>query len=118
MRRGGLYRIPAERGQDLVLLDLNLAGQSGWDLFNQLSRENPATPVVIITAQPNQIFPALASGAGALMEKPLDFPRLLRVIRDLLEESPVLRRARMSGKAVEFRYLRGTEEARAAARTE
>ncbi len=90
---------------DLVLLDLNLPLQNGWDTFEQLSTDYPLLPVIIITARPNQLFPALAAGVGALMEKPLDLPKLLRTIRDLLAEPAATRLARMAGKAAEFHYL-------------
>ena len=90
---------------DLVLLDLNLPFQNGWDTFKRLVADNPSLPVIIITARPNQLFPALAAGAGALMEKPLDLPKLLRTIRDLLAEPAANQLARMAGKAGEFHYL-------------
>lgn len=93
------------RAPDLVLLDLNLPMQNGWDTLGQLAAQDPLLPVIIITARPNQLFPALASGAGALMEKPLDLPRLLRTIRDLLAEPAETRLARMAGKRAEFHYL-------------
>src|SRR5690349_10678681 len=56
---------------DLVLLDLNMPVKNGWDTFERLTNENPVLPIIIITARPNQLFPALASGVGALIEKPL-----------------------------------------------
>jgi DNA-binding response OmpR family regulator len=90
---------------DLVLLDLNLPKRNGWDTFEILARQNPRMPVVIITARPNQLFPALASGVGALMEKPLDLPKLLQTIRNLLEEPVEARLARLAGKPAEFHYL-------------
>ena len=93
------------RSPDLVLLDLNLPLQNGWVTFEQLTSRHPFLPVIIITARPNQLFPALASGAGALMEKPLDLPKLLRTICDLLAEPARARSARVAGKAVEFHYL-------------
>ena len=40
----------------LVLLDLNLPGKNGWDTFEEMSREIPMTPVIIITARANQLF--------------------------------------------------------------
>jgi CheY-like chemotaxis protein len=89
---------------DLVLLDLNLPAQNGWDTLKRIASENPLLPVIIITARPNQIFPALASGAGALMEKPLDLPKLLRTIGDLLVEPAEIRLARMAGERAEFHY--------------
>src|SRR5262245_39381021 len=63
---------------DLVLLDLNMPVKNGWDAFERLTADNPLVPVIIITARANQLFAALASGVGALLEKPLDFPRLLQ----------------------------------------
>jgi CheY-like chemotaxis protein len=101
---------------DLVLLDLNLPMQNGWDTFERLTTENPLLAVIIITARPNQLFPALASGAGALMEKPLDLPKLLRTIRDLLAEPAESRLARMAGERAEFHYLPPTGREPAAKR--
>jgi DNA-binding response OmpR family regulator len=92
---------------DLVLLDLNLPVKNGWDTFERLTARNPLIPVIIITARPNQIFPALAAGAGALMEKPLDFPKLLETISDLLHESPEIRLARIAGRPAEFHFTPG-----------
>jgi len=79
----GYLIIPAEDGQqaldlanrsavDLVLLDLNMPVKNGWDTFEQLTREHPFIPIVIVTARPNQLFTALGAGAGALLEKPMD----------------------------------------------
>jgi len=95
---------------DLVLLDLNLPMKDGWETFERLTSRDPFLPVVIITARSNQIFPALASGAGALMEKPLDLPSLLQTIRDLLAEPAEARRARMAGKPASFRYMPPRQE--------
>jgi len=90
---------------DLVLLDLNLPGANGWDVFERLTAQDPLLPVVVITARSNQLFVALGAGAGALMEKPLDLPRLLQIIRDLLNEPAQTRLARLAGKRAEFHYF-------------
>ena len=95
----------AQNAVDLVLLDLNLPKKNGWDTFEVMTKQNPQLPVIIITARPNQLFPALSSGAGALMEKPLDFPKLLQSIRDLLAEPVQARIARLTGKPAEFHYM-------------
>jgi DNA-binding response OmpR family regulator len=112
----GYAVLPAANGQEaldlakatevhLVLLDLNLPLKNGWDTFERLTSESPLLPIIIITARANQLFPALASGVGALMEKPLDVPRLLRTIRELLDEPAEQRLARLAGKPAEFHYL-------------
>ena len=77
----------------MVLLDLNMPGTNGWETFQQLVTNKPSLTVIIITAQPNQLFAALNSGVAALLEKPLNFPLLLRTVSDLLAESPKERRA-------------------------
>jgi two-component system response regulator MprA len=90
---------------DLVLLDLNMPVKGGWETFEQLTAKNPLLPIILITARPNQLFPALASGVGALLEKPLDFVKLFDSIRTLLEETPEARLARMAGHSSSFRYI-------------
>jgi DNA-binding response OmpR family regulator len=89
---------------DLLLLDLNLPVKNGWETFEQITCDNPVLPIIIITARPNQLFPALAAGAAALMEKPLDFPKLLQAIRTLLDEPTETRLARIAGRPAEFHY--------------
>jgi len=110
------YRvIPAENGQqaldrinrlpaDLVLLDLNMPVMSGWDTFEQLTREHPLLPTIIITARANQLFTAASAGAGALLEKPMDIPTLLQAIEKLLAETTEQRLARLVGKNSEFTF--------------
>jgi CheY-like chemotaxis protein len=100
---------------DLAVLDLTLPIEDGWKVFRRLVSDNPLLPVVIITARPNQLFPALASGAGALMDKPLDLSKLLRTIQDLLEEPAETRMARVAGRPAEFHYQPPKPEALAAA---
>ena len=90
---------------DLVLLDLKLREQNGWDVFSRLTRKWPLLPVVVITARPNQLFTALAAGVGALLEKPFHIPRMLQTISYLLRESVETRLARMAGKIAQFHYL-------------
>jgi DNA-binding response OmpR family regulator len=97
----GYVVIPAENGQqalelagrvsvDLALLDLNMPVKNGWDTFEHLTREHPLIPIIIATARPNQLFTALGAGAGALLEKPMDIPTLLRTVEKLLRQPAVL----------------------------
>lgn len=90
---------------DLLLLDLSMPVKDGWDTFEQVIKISPLLPVILITARSNQLFPALASGVGALLEKPLDFAKLLSTIRCLLEEPAEVRRARFTGRPSTFRYV-------------
>jgi len=71
---------------DLVLLDLNMPNLDGWKAFTALDRTCPLLPVIVITARPNQYEEAVRLGVDAFMEKPLDFPVLLRMIHKLTNE--------------------------------
>ncbi len=109
----GYSVIPAENGQqalnvtahariDLALLDVNLPGKNCWETFTQLTANDPHLPVIIITGRPNQLFMAVNAGVGALLEKPLDIPRLLEAVTALLTEGAEPRGAR-------FMYLPSAE---------
>jgi len=82
---------------DLVLLDLNMPVKDGWATLQAFSYKHPAIPVVLITAQPNQLLSAVAAGVSALLEKPMDIPHLLDTVRRLAYEPPKTRWARLNG---------------------
>lgn len=90
---------------DLVLLDLSMPVEDGWETFGRLLAQNPLLPVILITDRPNQFFHAVASGIGALLEKPLNFTRLFHTIHNLLQEPAEERWARFMGRPAGFRYI-------------
>jgi DNA-binding response OmpR family regulator len=71
--------------------------------------------VAVVTARPNQLFTALASGVGALLEKPFYIPKLVQTIKHLLRESVETRAARMAGKIAQFHYLPAWPQAQSGA---
>ena len=117
MNHGGWWQLKlhlaAAAPPDLVLLDLKLPEENGWDIFGRLTRKWPLLPVVVITARPNQLFTALVAGVAALLEKPLAIPKMLQTISRLLCESVETRLARMAGKVAQFHYLPARPEAQA-----
>jgi DNA-binding response OmpR family regulator len=72
---------------DLLLLDLGLLDLDDAVVFDELSKMHLATKVIAITAITQKRQRAVALGVEALMEKPLDTPQLLEVIRYYLAES-------------------------------
>jgi len=90
---------------DLLLLDLGLPTRSGWDAFERITTENPFVPVIIITGQASQYDLAAAAGAGALMEKPLDVPRLLETMKGILAEPEENRLHRLCGYRQDTLYV-------------
>lgn len=99
---------------DLVILDLSLGDANGWDVFAALSARDPIIPIIIITAQPDQREIADAAGVGALLEKPLDIPRLLRVVGRLLRQPANARLRRLLGGNPHSLYYPSRESDRAA----
>jgi DNA-binding response OmpR family regulator len=91
---------------DLLLLDLILPNQGGWDVFEQLTTRRPIVPVIIVTGLPGQEGTALMAGAGALFEKPLDAAALLQRMEELLAEPPEPRLERLCGRLQDTTYVR------------
>jgi DNA-binding response OmpR family regulator len=80
---------------DLILLDLNMPDTDGWQAFEVMARLVPEVPVVVITARPDQSRRAAEIGVDMLLEKPLDIPVLLEIIRHLLSTPDQSRFARI-----------------------
>lgn len=87
----GLSGIRALASQrfDLVLTDLNMPVMDGLKLVRHV-RGDPRhadTPVVVITTEnaPNDRDRAMALGANAYIEKPIQGPRVIRAVKKLLE---------------------------------
>lgn len=89
---------------DLLLLDLGLPVKDGRDTMIWLAQVNPLLPIIIITGRSKQRELAEKMGADALMEKPLDVPRLLQTIRELTNE-PMECRGQHAKLHPSFRYV-------------
>jgi DNA-binding response OmpR family regulator len=90
---------------DLVLLDLNMPNVDGWTAFTKLDHVCPLLPVIIITARPHQYPEAVRLGVDAFMEKPLDFPVLLRAIRKFTHEPEKRHAERITDRSFVTRLL-------------
>jgi CheY-like chemotaxis protein len=104
--------VSAANGQEAIeqlrsekILDLGLPVKDGWGTVIWLAQVNPLLPVIIITGRWNQRELAEKMGADALMDKPLDVPRLLQTIRQLMNEPMERRAQRASRRASSFRYV-------------
>lgn len=90
---------------DLVILDINLGVDNGWKVFEKMTATNPFVPTIMITAEWGQRGPAVTLGVEGLIEKPIDVPALLEMIRDLLAENSEARRQRICNDEAYFRYV-------------
>ena len=72
---------------DIVLLDLNLGTESGWDTLQTLKKLRPRVPVIIMTAHAENPAKASKNRPEAFMEKPLDLAALFCKLKDLVAQA-------------------------------
>ena len=71
---------------DIVLLDLNLGPESGWDIFRHLTAIKPLVPVIIITGEIDPHQPSGGRSVDALVPKPVNLPVLFQLLRKFAPE--------------------------------
>jgi len=83
-RRGDFFEV---RLPDVVLLDLNMPRVSGWEVLDQISRNEEIRPVpVIVLTTSNRkedIQKSIEKGAAAFYTKPSEFLDLKRLVQHL-----------------------------------
>ncbi len=97
LKRQGLEVIFAEDGEqgvkvaleehpDLVLMDIGLPLMDGFDATRTLRRQGGRMPIIALTAHALQSDQekALAAGCNDFETKPVEFPRLLAKVKNLL----------------------------------
>lgn len=84
-----LELLAAER-PDMVLTDLGMPGMSGWELASHIHQAYPGLPVALITGWGEEVDPEEASRRHvcAVISKPFDVERILKVVAALLEQAP------------------------------
>jgi two-component system, NarL family, invasion response regulator UvrY len=72
-----------EKRSDLVLLDIGLPGRGGLDALQQLKREYPRVPVLILSVHPAEQYAvrALRAGAAGYLTKNLASAELVNAVR-------------------------------------
>jgi DNA-binding response OmpR family regulator len=90
---------------DLVVLDINLGVDNGWQVFEAMTVKNPFVPTIVITAEWGQREQAVTFGVEGLIEKPIDVPAFLKMIREFLAETTEAKLKRICGNDAYFRYI-------------
>ena len=99
-----------EFGPDLVLLDVNLPGKSGFELC-QSWRQRSQVPIILLTAmgQKADKIRGLQLGADDYVTKPFDLEELLARIHAVLRRTrPVAGRIVLGGVTIDFGALKAT----------
>lgn len=89
--RAGL-ELAIGREYDLAIVDLRMPVMDGLELAREIRRTSAATVSLLVTAwaAPETRDRALAAGAWTILEKPIDFPVLLGLLEEALDQPLVL----------------------------
>ncbi|WP_437808512.1 sigma-54-dependent transcriptional regulator [Sorangium sp. So ce1078] len=81
--------VAAERPPDVVVTDLKMPKMDGVTLLGKLREQDPALPVIVVTAfgDVSSAVQAMRAGAEDYLTKPVDFDALLLSIERALERS-------------------------------
>jgi CheY-like chemotaxis protein len=77
---------------DIALLDLKMPGMDGLTLYRELRKLRSSTVAIVVTAYASKAAAeeALAAGAWQVLAKPVDFPRLLALVDEVLGQPLIL----------------------------
>lgn len=109
----------AERGSDLLILDLMMPGLDGLEVCKALRARGRATPILMLTAKSTELDRVLGLELGAddYLTKPFSMAELLARVKALLRRAELLRQAQSQTQGA-VRVLRNGEVEIAVARRE
>jgi CheY-like chemotaxis protein len=83
---GDAFAAMNERRPDVVVCDIAMPGQDGYDFVRRLRESGDRLPVIALTAfgRPEDRENALASGFDAFLKKPVDPMRLATTVRQMV----------------------------------
>jgi PAS domain S-box-containing protein len=104
----------ARNHHDLILLDLQMPGMDGFEVMENLKRDDPDSylPVIVLTAQPGHKLRALQAGAKDFISKPFDLLEVKTRIHNMLEVRLLYRKIESYNQVLEQAVLERTAELR------
>lgn len=92
---------------DLLILDLMLPGQNGFEVLKNLQDFSIETPVIILSAisDTEKVVKGLDAGAVDYMKKPFEFGELLARIRNVQRKTNGTRQAALKVNGLEMNLL-------------
>jgi CheY-like chemotaxis protein len=85
-------RLVRERPYDVALLDYKMPGMDGLTLYREIKKLRSGTVAIVVTAYAGSgtTEEALQAGAWQVLSKPVDFPRLLGLVSEAVDQPLVL----------------------------
>jgi DNA-binding response OmpR family regulator len=90
---------------DLMVLDLQLGLEDGWQFFRELTKLTPRVPIIVTTGRTGQKGKAIKAGAEALVETPFNVTAFLELVEQLLAETAEAPLQRLFGDTEYCRYV-------------
>ena len=98
LRRGGYAVVSMSRPEDalawwrqhvadahVVVTDVVMPGMTGLELVEELRKDRPDVPVLLISGYPDRVPRAIAQDGAGLLQKPFTSAQLLEALSELLE---------------------------------
>ncbi|MFZ1575394.1 MAG: response regulator transcription factor [Chromatiaceae bacterium] len=102
-----------EQPPDYVILDLNLAGQSGLNLIQPLLTLSPEARILILTGYASipTVVSAMKLGAVQYLAKPVDMADIIRaLIEEDVDTGGIVHEQRLTVRHLEWEYIQRTWE--------
>nr|WP_307776011.1 response regulator [uncultured Cetobacterium sp.] len=96
---------------DIILMDVFLGGENGFDILKEMRGRGYTTDVVMITSAngSNDVKKALSLGAVDYLIKPFDFDRFKSAIQKILERDKFLKDTRVTQEGLDELYLKNID---------
>lgn len=76
---------------DIIISDISMPGKGGIEALSILKKQQPQTPVLMLSIYPKDQYAdnVMAAGAAGYMNKDSDPTELVQVVKDILKKEPI-----------------------------
>lgn len=83
LRKEGKYKNVPE--PNLVLLDLNMPRKNGYEVLQEVKKDNDLKhiPIIILSTSNREVMEAYTSHANSYLKKPIDYDKLVDMVKSI-----------------------------------